>query len=69
MIQKEIIDKKIFDMKSTLVVMFNINYYNPNLQIMVMKNIAIEFFEDGGLYNLEHSYVVINMYLYRVFGF
>jgi len=65
MFQKEIIDKKILDKKSTTSVIFNINYYNPNLQIIVMKNILLEFFEDGGLINLEHSYVVINALLYR----
>jgi len=54
MFKREVIDKGIFDMKSTFVFIMMINYYNPNLQIAVEKRIVIEFFEDGGLYNLEH---------------
>lgn len=50
---------------STLSIIISVYVYNPNLYIVDEQRIVIEFLETGGLINLGHESLLINMKLYR----
>jgi hypothetical protein len=52
-------------MGSTLSLIISVYVYNPNLFICDEQRIVIEFLETGGLINLGHESLLINMKLYR----
>jgi len=68
MFQEEIIDVDWLDMGSTLTIIISVYVYNPNLYIVDEQRIVIEFLETGGIINLGHESLLINMKLYRQFG-
>lgn len=65
MFKKNLVDTKWLEMPSTLAIIIQFYVYNPNLQMMCEKRITIEFMETGGIINMEHDSVLINMRLYR----
>lgn len=52
-------------MGSTLSIILSVYVYNPNLYVIDEQRIIIEFLETGGLINLSHESLMINMKLYR----
>ena len=52
-------------MGSTLSIIISLYVYNPNLYVVDEQRIIIEFLETGGLINLGHDSLLINMKLYR----
>ena len=67
MVDENLIKNHWLDLDSTLAIVMVINFYNVHTQIAIEKRIVLEFFEEGGLINLEHQSTVINMALYRNF--
>jgi hypothetical protein len=65
MFKEQIMDVKWLEMGSTLSIIISVYVYNPNLYIVDEQRIVIEFLETGGLINLGHESLLINMKLYR----
>ena len=63
--QDEVVNMNWLEMSSTLSIIISVYVYNPNLYICNEQRIIIEFLETGGLINLGHESLLINMKLYR----